>query len=289
VAIVLRPSTFLRFHDALVRCKYRLLYSCKRRAKPGPKGPSAELIAAVVEMKRRNPKFGCLRIAQQISHAFGVDLNKDVVRRILQQHYAGLPRGNGPSWLTTRAQAKDSLWSLDLFRCESIMLRSYWVMLIIDVFSRRCIGFAVSRGDIDGPVVCRMFNCARASQGLPKYLSTDNDPRFRFHRWLANLRVLGIEEIKSVPYAPVSHPFVERMIRTIREELLDQALFWNQLDLERKLAAFRTYYNRYRVHSAIDGIPPEHSQGLKHHCTLPLSAFRWTSHCHGLFQLPAAA
>src|SRR4249920_2723627 len=73
VSIVLRPSSFRRFHEALVRCKYRLLYSCKRRAKPGPKGPSAQLIAAVVEMKRRNPKFGCLRIAQQISYAFGTE------------------------------------------------------------------------------------------------------------------------------------------------------------------------------------------------------------------------
>ena len=86
----------MRFHQALVRCKYRLLYTSKRRAKPGPKGPSAELIAAVVEMKRRNPKFGCLKIAQQISYAFGVEVNKDVVRRILQQHYAGLPHGDGP-------------------------------------------------------------------------------------------------------------------------------------------------------------------------------------------------
>jgi hypothetical protein len=58
------------------------------------------------------------------------------------------------------------------------MLRSYWVMLIIDVFSRRCIGFAVARGDIDGPIVCRMFKCARANQGLPKYLSTDHDPLY---------------------------------------------------------------------------------------------------------------
>ena len=46
-------------------------------------------------------------------------------------------------------------------------------------------------------------------------------PLFRFHRWLANLRVLEIEEIKSVPLVPRFHPFVERMIRTIREELLD--------------------------------------------------------------------
>src|SRR6202049_4275608 len=120
-------------------------------------------------MKRRNPKFGCLKIAQQISYAFGVEVNKDVVRRILQQHYAGLPHGNGPSWLTALAHAKDSLWSLDLFRCESIMLQSCWVMAVIDVFSRRFIGFAVERGDIDGQVVCRMFTRARAKQPLPKY------------------------------------------------------------------------------------------------------------------------
>ena len=49
----------------------------------------------MVEMKHRNPKFGCLKIAQQISYAFGVEVNKDVVRRILQQHYAGLPHGKG--------------------------------------------------------------------------------------------------------------------------------------------------------------------------------------------------
>jgi putative transposase len=51
-------------------------------------------------------------------------------------------------------------------------------MVIIDVFSRRFVGFAVERGDVDGPVICRMFNCARANQPLPKYLSSDHDPLF---------------------------------------------------------------------------------------------------------------
>jgi hypothetical protein len=70
---------------------------------------------------------------------------------------------------------------------------------------------------------------------MPKRISTDHDPLFRFHRWLANLREREIEEIKSVPYAPVSHPFVERLIGTIRREMLDRAFFWNATDLERKL------------------------------------------------------
>jgi hypothetical protein len=170
------------------------------------------ICSSVLEMKRRNPKFGCLRAAQQMSYALGVDVNTDVVRRILQQHCAPGPNSNGPSWLTALAlaHAKDSLWSLGLFRCESITLRSCGVLAIIDVFSRRFVGLAVEHGAVDGPVVCRMFNRARAKQSLPKYLSTDPDPLFRFHRWLAHLRVLDVEEVKSLPYSPVSHPFVKR-------------------------------------------------------------------------------
>ena len=50
--------------------KYWLLFSPKHRSQPGPKGPSQELIDAVVEMKRRNPTWGCPRIAEQIALAF---------------------------------------------------------------------------------------------------------------------------------------------------------------------------------------------------------------------------
>ena len=78
--------------------------------------------------------------------------------------------------------------------------------------TRRIIGFGVERADIDGGAVCRMFNRAIARQPLPKRISTDHDPLFRFRRWLAYLRVLEIEEIRTVPNVPVSHPFVERLI-----------------------------------------------------------------------------
>ncbi|MHB8624250.1 MAG: hypothetical protein ACYC9J_09445 [Sulfuricaulis sp.] len=66
-------------------------------------------------------------------------------------------------------------------------------------------------------------------------------------------------------------------------------MIWNQLDLERKLSAFRGYYNRYRVHSGIDCVPPVERGALHQQSTLPLSDFRWVSHCHGMYQLPTAA
>jgi len=59
VAVAVRPATLLRFHGALVRRKYQWLFSAKTRRRPGPKGPSQELIAAILEIKRLNPRFGC--------------------------------------------------------------------------------------------------------------------------------------------------------------------------------------------------------------------------------------
>ena len=257
--------------------------------KPGPKGPSSELIAAIVEMKRRNPRFGCVRIAQQICHAFGVPIDKDVVRRVLARYHRPGSGTEGPSWLSFIGQATDSLWSIDLFRCESILLRSHWVLLVMDVFTRRVIGFGVESACIDGVSVCRMFNCASAAQSPPRHASTDHDPLFRFHRWLANLRVLGIEEIKSVPYAPVSHPFVERLIGTIRREYLDRAFFWNVIDLARKLDEFRDYYNAHRVHRSLDGTTPTQRAGAPSSAPLSLDRYTWRQHCRGLFQTPIAA
>jgi putative transposase len=61
-----------------------------------------------------------------------------------------------------------------------------------------------------------MFNSAISHQGTPHYLSSDNDPLFRYHRWKANLRILEIDEVKSLPYTQQSHPFVERLIGTIQ-------------------------------------------------------------------------
>jgi len=175
-AILIKPSTLLRFHTALKKRKYRLLYSPRSGRKPGPKGPGKEMITAIVEMKRRNSRFGCPRIAQQINLAFGLDLDKDIIRRILATHYRPGADNYGPSWLTTLGHVKDSLWSVDLFRCESIVLKSHWVMVVMDLYTLRIIGFGLHDGHVDGPTLCRMFNNATSGQGWPKYLSSDNDP-----------------------------------------------------------------------------------------------------------------
>jgi len=240
-------------------------------------------------MKRRNPYFGCRKIAEQISSAFGIEINKDVVRRILIRYYRPAPSGDGPSWLAVIGHAKDSLWSVDLFRCESILLKSYWVMAVIDVYTRRIIGFGVGTANLDGNRVCQMLNRVIARQTLPRHLSSDNDPLFRFHRWLANLRVLEVDQIKTLPGTPRSHAFVERLIGTVRREFLDRTFFWSRGDLERKHEGYQEYYNQYRCHTGLSGLTPARRSGAPSPPTVRLDSYRWRQHCRGLFQTPAAA
>ncbi len=172
----------------------RLFSSAGIWRKPGPNGPTQEITSVITEMKLRNPKFGYQCIAEQISQTFDTVIDKDVVHRMLATHYrAGSPGPSGSSWLTLFAQTKDSLWSVDLFRCESILLRSNWALVVIDVFTGRIIGFGIGDEYVDGPTVCRMFSHAIAGHASAARISRDHGRLFRFHRWLANLRTLEVE------------------------------------------------------------------------------------------------
>ena len=121
---------------------------------------------------------------------------------------------------------------------------------------------------------------------MPKYLSSDHDPLYKFHQWQANLRILELTEIKTVPYVPLSHPFVERLIGTLRREYLDLTLFWTTADLEDKLLDFRTYYNNHRTHNSLEGRTPDTPAFRP---TANLRSFGWRPHCRKLYQTPVAA
>src|SRR5262249_14458171 len=89
----------------------------------------------------------------------------------------------------------------------------------------------------------------------------------------------------TVPYIPWSHPFIERLIGTIRRECLDQLLFWTATDLETKLMAFRDYYNRHRTHAGLKGETPIETMESK---GANLKSYRWQPHCRGLYQTQTA-
>jgi len=86
----------------------------------------------------------------------------------------------------------------------------------------------------------------------------------------------------------MSHPFIERLIGTIRRECLDRTLFWTALDLEAKLVDFQRYFNEHRTHSGLNGGTPE-TNGDGQRLLARFGSYGWKRHCRGLYQTPMAA
>ena len=101
--------------------------------------------------------------------------------------------------------------------------------------------------------------------------------------------MIEIDATKTVPYVSISHSFVERLLGTTCREYLDHVLFWNSVDLERKLEEFRKYYNHHHIHASLNGNTPAEANGYIMRKQTKLQEFRWKTYCQDLVELPLAA
>ena len=281
--IVLKPSTLLGFHKAMSKQEYRMLFSPNRRRKPGPKGPSAKLIHAVVEMKQRNSNWGGLS-ANRSTDGLGVP-HPNRQRRSSQDSRPSPPAGPGFRW-SLLADFPGPHERQPPLEYRSIQVR----------VGRAAVPLGPGgHGSVHAPdhwIRCPCGNgrwCRTLSDvqprhsrpilqyWLPEYLSSDDDPLYRFHQWQANLRILEVTQIKSIPYVPLSHPFAETLIDTVRREYLDHTLFWTTADLENKLLDFRTYFNNHRMHISQEGRTPDTPVSRP---VANLRSFQWFSGNH---------
>ena len=113
-----------------------LFSSSARPKKPGPIGARAEsLIRAIVEHQIR--AISSIRVpaglrASSRPRRSGSTSTRTSCTAMLAKRYRPAPCGTGPSWLSfVGSHWTDSLWSVDLLRCESIVLQSYWVLVVM--------------------------------------------------------------------------------------------------------------------------------------------------------------
>ena len=172
------------------------------------------------------PDFGCPKIAQHLAKTFGLDLDKDVVRRVLATHYRPDRRDHGPSWLTLLGHTKDSLWSLDLFRTESILLRSHWVLVVLDQFTRRIVGFGVQAVAVDGPTL-RAGEPTVNPTGTWKVTITSTNAQVRLGAQTLKLRLNGGTLTGTLSYN--SSPIVNGKARVSELPITEAKLQGNEI------------------------------------------------------------
>jgi putative transposase len=256
--LLVTPRTLLRWHQALVRRKWR---QPGRRAGRPPL--AAETREAVLRLARENPRWGHRRICGEL-RKLGLIVSPTSVRRLLvQADLEPAPRRGGPSWREfLRAQAAGIVAS-DFFTVETILLRRFYLLFFIAHTSRRVWLAGCTRNPTGEWVTQQARNLGLDfSEAGVRFLIRDRDSKYSgsFDEVFCSE---GIRIVKTPVRAPKANAIAERFVRTIRNECLDWLLILNRRHLEHVLGVFVDHYNRERPHRALDLRPPADGQQVR--------------------------
>jgi transposase InsO family protein len=197
----------------------------------------------------------------------GIAVSKTSVAAVLRrQGLPPAPRRAGATWSEfLRAQAELVL-ATDFFTVDSVLLRRYYVLFVVEVHSRvvRILGVTANP---DGPwatQVARNFVAELEEHGQRfRFLLRDRDTKFTAS-FDAIMGSVGIKAVCTPVRAPVANAFAERWVRTVRQECLDHLLMLSRRHLQRVLHEYVRHYNQARPHRGLHLAAPAPRQGPGH-------------------------
>src|SRR6266566_5208530 len=250
--LLVTPRTVLRWHQALVRRKWR--QPAGRRGRPPL---SAEIQELVLRLARENPSWGHRRICGELAK-LGLQVSPTSIRRLLAHaRLVPAPRRPGPSWREfVRAQAA-SIVACDFFTVETAFLRRYYALFFIVHGSRR-VWLAGCTANPTGAWVtqqARNLGLGFSDQRM-RFLIRYRDSKYT-GPFDEVFRSEGLGIVKTPVRSPKANAIAERFVRTVRAECLDWLLILNRSHLERVLRVYTDHYNRERPHRALRLQAPE--------------------------------
>jgi putative transposase len=253
--LLVTPRTLLRWHQALVRRRWR--QPVGRRGRPSL---PAEVRELVLRLARENPRWGHRRICGELAK-LGLRVSATSIRRLLAQaKLEPAPRRDGPSWREFLHAQAASIIACDFFTVESLFLRRYYALFFIAHGNRR-VWLAGCTANPTGAWVtqqARNVGVDFSDQGV-RFLIRDRDSKYSgaFDEVFRNE---GIRIVKTPVRAPKANAIAERFVRTVRSECLDWLLILNRRHLEGVLRVYIEHYNCERPHRGLALRPPDRDQ-----------------------------
>ena len=249
VAFLVTPSTLLRWHRELVRRKWTF----RRTGRPGRPPIDPEVRALILRLARDNPRWGCVRIEGEL-RKLGIRASATTIRTLLRVARLGpAPRRTGPTWSEFLRTQAEGIIACDFFSVETAWLRTLYVLVFIELGSRR-IHASPSTAHPDSAWVAQQAR--NLALGLDvrttpaRFLIRDRDAKFS-RPFDAVLRSEGMRVIRTPVHAPNANAYAERVIETIRAECLDWTLILGRRQLDRTLRTYVEHYNHGRPHRAV--------------------------------------
>jgi putative transposase len=222
--------------------------------KPGRPVLSHDTVELIVRLARENPRWGYLRIVGELNK-LGIAVSKTSVAAVLRRHrLPPAPRRSGPTWCEFLRVQAEGILATDFFTVDTITLRRFYVLFVIEIDRRRVHLLGVTANPI-GPWVTQMArNFASELEDAGRhfrFLVRDRDTKFTasFDTVLASI---GIETIRTPVASLRANAFAERFVRTVRRDCLDHLLVVSQRHLEALLDEYLCHYNEVRPHRGLD-------------------------------------
>lgn len=222
----------------------------------------------IVGYRRTNPDHGFKRIQDELRSKHLVMVTRKQIREVLkrngllEQDDSSFDRKKEPAKGSRRFEAKypGQLYQMDVTYVYITGIPVLYLLVIIDDYSRFCIGAELCR-DQRGTTLIEVLHNGCVNYGKPTKILTDQGRGFytwsmertSFQKYLDEME---IEHIVCEPHSPETQGKVERVIQTIKKELLEKVRFSSYEEAREAIRAYIKSYNYERPHQGINGARP---------------------------------
>ena len=252
------PATLLAWHRRLAARKWHYM----SRRGPGQPSTAAAIRKLVIRIATGNPGWGHWRVQGELVR-LGHPIAASTVWQIL--HDAGIgpaPRRSGPTWKQfLTAQARGVL-AADFVHVDTVLLRRIYALIVIEHGTRR-VRLAGITAHPDGAWATQaarnfLMDLGQRATSV-KFLIRDRAGQFT-SSFDAVFTAEGIRILASPPQAPRANAICERIIGTLRRELLDRVLIVDEHHLGRALTEYLRHYNAARPHRSLGQPTPAQAE-----------------------------
>jgi putative transposase len=237
-----QPRTVITWQRQRFRDHWRRL---SQRGKPGRPAVSKEVRELIRDMWRSNPTWGSPRIVGEL-RKLGINVAKSTV----ETYRPRVRKPSSPTWKTFLKNHVHDIVACDFFLVSTATCRVLFVFIMLAHERRRIMHFHITEHPTAQWTTQQIVE-AFPWDTAPRYLLRDRDAIYSVafqHR----IKHMGIEEVKIAPRSPWQNPYCERLIGSIRLDVLDHVIVLNARHLRRVLTAYISYYHRFRTHLSLD-------------------------------------
>jgi transposase InsO family protein len=242
---IVRPETGVRWH----RAGFRSFWRWKSRRRGGRPGVAPEIRKLIRDMSLANPLWGAPRIHGELLK-LGIDLGQTSVAKYMARRRGGPSQG----WKTFLCNHADGIASIDLFVVPTLSFRLLYGFLILRHRRRQIMWLEVTANPT-AEWIAQQLTEACGWEAAPDYIVRDRDCAYG-EAFVRRLRAMGIRDRPTAPRSPWQNAYAERLIGSIRREVLDHVVVLGERHLRHILLSYMTYHNEARTHLSLNKDSP---------------------------------